>query len=275
MQIRGYEIGVCSWSLGTSACDRIVESMRELELDHLQLALAPILDSSEAGRDAYLKTLTDAGIKITAGMLGFEGEDYTTIQSIRQTGGYVPDGSWQARRERTFSAIQFCASVGIKRFSTHAGFIPRSGDPLYHRVIERLREIALELQTHGVEMLLETGQETASELLQFLNDLNSRMVHVNFDPANMLLYGCGDPIEAIRVLERHVQHVHVKDAIASDQPRVRWGTEVPFGNGQVACKKFIGALRHVGYDGPLMIECESGPQRMDWIRAAIATLAST
>jgi sugar phosphate isomerase/epimerase len=124
----------------------------------------------------------------------------------------------------------------------------------------------------GIELLMETGQESASELLQFLNDLRCKGASVNFDPANMILYGAGDPIEAISILGRHIRHVHVKDATMSSQPRMSWGEEVPFGAGQVPQREFVAALAGIGYRGPLVIERESGNDRMRDIQTAIATL---
>src|SRR5262249_59883502 len=106
---------------------------------------------------------------------------------------------------------------------THLGAVPPSNDPTYGKILSRVAEVADALAKLGVSLLAETGQETASELLQFLNDLRRRNVEVNFDPANMILYGAGDPIDAIRVLGRHIRHVHVKDATLSDQPRMKWG----------------------------------------------------
>ena len=44
---------------------------------------------------------------------------------------------------------------------------------------------------------LETGQETADGLLQFIADVGRDNLFVNFDPANMILYGTGEPIEAL------------------------------------------------------------------------------
>jgi sugar phosphate isomerase/epimerase len=125
-----------------------------------------------------------------------------------------------------------------------------------------------------MDLLMETGQESAPELLQFLNDLRCKNVKVNFDPANMILYGAGDPIEAIGILGRHIAHVHVKDATMSKQPSVDWGAEVPFGAGQVPAKDFLRALHDVGYRGPLVIEREAGATRMADIAFAIETLKS-
>ena len=95
---------------------------------------------------------------------------------------------------------------------------------------------------------------------------------MNFDPANLILYGAGDPIEAIRILGRHIKHVHVKDATASEQPGTVWGTEVPFGAGEVDATEFVAALHSVGYTGPLVIEREAGDHRIEDVQAAIETL---
>ena len=115
-----------------------------------------------------------------------------------------------------------------------SGLSPSSSEPSYKVIVDRVREAAQILADDGVGMLMETGQESASELLQFINDpqLPERR-RVNFDPANMILYGSGDPMDAISILNRHIQHVHIKDAVASPQPRMQWGREVPFGTGDV------------------------------------------
>jgi sugar phosphate isomerase/epimerase len=154
----------------------------------------------------------------------------------------------------------------------HAGFIPTSSDPFYKTIVDRVREIATGLSQDNIDLLLETGQESASELLQFLNDLNCRNVGCNFDPANMILYGSGDPIEAISILGRHIKHVHAKDAVASNQPRMQFGKEVPLGHGQVGIQQFLDALDDVGYTGPLCIEREAGNDRLGDIRLAIEVL---
>jgi sugar phosphate isomerase/epimerase len=162
--------------------------------------------------------------------------------------------------------------MGLSAISTHIGFVPPSNDPTSTKLIQRVGEVADALASLNVSLLLETGQETASELLQFLNDLRRRNVDVNFDPANMILYAAGDPIDAIRILGRHIRHVHVKDATLSDQPRMKWGKEVPFGTGQVRPRRFLDALHASGYTGPLVIEREAGEHRLRDIRTAISTL---
>lgn len=272
MNLGGFDVGVCSWSLRPKDMADLVRQLDLLGLDHVQLALGPLLDMSADERAAELKVLADADIAITAGMIGFAGENYTTISSIRLTGGIIPNDQWPTRRARAIAAAQLAAEMGLEMLSAHAGFIPPSRDPNYTVIVERMGELAAELAKLNITLLMETGQERDNELLQFLNDLNARNVAVNFDPANMLLYGVGDPVEAIGILGRHIRHVHIKDAITSEQPGIVWGEEVPFGKGKVEVHAFLRALADIGYTGPLMIEREAGDNRLEDIRTAIETL---
>jgi sugar phosphate isomerase/epimerase len=269
MQIHGHDIGVCSWSLQTTDPAELTKKIKELGLSHVQLAMGEITDDQI--RES-VRQLRAAGIQVTSGMVGFAGEDYSTIAIIRKTGGYLPDDQWPARKAETERVAKVAQELGIKKVSTHIGFVPPSSDAQYKVMVDRVGQIADFFASCGLELLMETGQEHAPELLQFLNDIARRNVKVNFDPANMILYGAGDPIEAIHTLARHIGHVHVKDATLSNQPAVTWGVEVPFGTGQVPHVAFVRALEKAGYTGPLVIEREAGNARMADVRTAIETL---
>jgi sugar phosphate isomerase/epimerase len=273
MKLHGHDIGVCSWSLRPSDLVDLFARVRRLNLSHVQLALADLVAADAPQREAAIKAVHNSGLTVTATMISFAGEDYTTIASIRRTGGYAPDEQWESRKSDTIAAARLAKDMGADLLSAHVGFVPMSSDPQYRVMVDRVGEIAAALAPLGVTFLMETGQETASELLQFLNDLRTRNVAVNFDPANMILYGAGDPIEAIATIGRHIRHVHVKDAIGSDHPGTQWGEEVPFGKGQVPPKEFIDALLKADYRGPLVIEREAGDDRMADVRFAIETLS--
>jgi sugar phosphate isomerase/epimerase len=259
MQIRGHAIGICSWSLRPSGMADLLEKLHALEIDHIHLALAPLLAMEIAAQEAELQLLRESGVAVTAAMVNFPGEDYSTLTSIRKTGGILPDSLWPERKELAIRAGQLAGAIGVAGLSFHIGFLPQSNDPGYGPALARVCEIAAPLAAANVHLLLETGQETASEMLQFLNDLRCQNVACNFDPANMLMYGVGDPVDSVAVLGRHIQHVHLKDAISSDQPGTRWGTEVELGNGRVPILQVLDALDDVGYTGPLVIECEFDP----------------
>ncbi len=125
----------------------------------------------------------------------------------------------------------------------------------------------------GLTMNLETGQETAGTLLHMLESLNRDNLGVNFDPANMIMYGSGEPLEALRKVGAHIKSCHCKDAVWSDTPGKEWGKEVPLGQGDVNIEQFVATLHELGYAGPLTIEREiSGDQQLVDIKAAIELL---
>lgn len=275
MRIRGHEIGVCSWSIRPVDLGDLAGKVRELGLSSVQLSMGALIFLDDNQKHQQLGQLRESGIAVSAGMIDFPGEDYSSIALIRRTGGFAPDESWEVRRRMTIEAGKLAAEMGVGKLSCHIGFVPPSSAGHYPVMVQRVREAAKELGNLGVELLMETGQEEASELLQFLNDLGMKNVHVNFDPANMILYGAGDPIEAIGTLGRHIQHVHVKDAVLSDAPGMKWGREVVFGQGQVGAERFLGALERIEYRGPLVIEREAGEDWMGDVKEAIGVLGGT
>jgi sugar phosphate isomerase/epimerase len=214
-----------------------------------------------------------AGITIASGMLEAVGEDYATLDSIRATGGVRPDRHWPATRERAARAAITAADHEIPLVTMHAGFIPHdSQDPSRAVVMDRLREVADLFGAGGVRLGLETGQETARTLLEVLDELDHPAIGVNFDPANMILYGMGDPVEAIRLLASRVVQVHAKDAVATDTPG-SWGTEVPLGEGEVDWNAFISEVLAIRPEVDVIIEREAGEHRVADIGTARRLLA--
>ena len=274
MNLRGHDIGVCSWSLQPEGAAHLIELVKQLGLEHVQLALWPIVGLDDKRTYQELGHLKKSGLTFTAAAMGFPGEDYSTIDAIRRTGGYVPDDQWAVRKKLSAQAAQLAAELSIRKLSTHIGFVPPESDPTYGAIKDRVRRVAEVYKSHDIDLLLETGQERADELLAFLHDVQAPNVFINFDPANMILYGLGDPIEAIRTLGPLIRHVHVKDATASAKPGEKWGEEVPFGAGQVGPKRFLDALKAIGYTGPLAIEREAGNDRVGDVRKGIETLRS-
>jgi L-ribulose-5-phosphate 3-epimerase len=275
MRIGPHDIGVCSWSLQHQGIAQLVELTKQLGLEHVQLALAPIVMLDDKRKFQELGHLKRSGLTLTAGMINFPGEDYATIEHIRRTGGYVPDDEWPVRKQLSVQAAQLAAELAITKLSTHIGFVPPEGEPGYDAIKNRVRRIAEVFKGHDIDLLLETGQERADELLAFLHDVQAPNVFINFDPANMILYGLGDPIAAVHTLAPFIRHVHVKDATPSSKPGQEWGEEVPFGDGQVGPKRFLEALKAINYTGPLVIEREAGDDRMGDVRKAVAALRST
>ncbi|HEY2587832.1 MAG TPA: sugar phosphate isomerase/epimerase family protein, partial [Tepidisphaeraceae bacterium] len=273
-QINGHELAVCSWSLQPKGMSDLVEKVKQAGLDTVQLGLLELIQLDDKRKFLELGPLRSAKIGFTAGMISFPGEDYATIDHIRRTGGFVPDDQWPLRRRLAREAARLAQELGMRAVSTHVGFVPHANDPAYASIRDRVRDVAGDFAGFGVDLLMETGQERADELLEFLNDLAAPNVGINFDPANMILYGAGDPIAAIRTLGRHIRHVHAKDAIGSAKPGQEWGQEVAFGKGQVNPSEFLRALKGIGYAGPIALEREAGNDRIGDVRFGIESLKS-
>ena len=126
-----------------------------------------------------------------------------------------------------------------------------------------------ECRKYGVTLILESGQETAEDLAAFLPRVPG--VFINFDPANMILYGKGKPRAALRVLYPWIRQVHVKDARETKVPGT-WGEEVPWGEGEVGGEAFLADLEALGYRGNYVVEREGGDDRPGDIRRAVRAL---
>jgi sugar phosphate isomerase/epimerase len=233
----------------------------------VQLALSPVVREPDIWQNVAA-TLREGGIDILSGMMAMAGEDYSTLESIARTGGVRPDETWPANLQHARQIADFAARERIALVTFHAGFIPHdSADHSRGRIIDRLRTIADVFNQCGIGIAFETGQETAATLTRAIDDLDRSNVGVNFDPANMILYGMGDPVEAIRLLAPRVRQIHVKDALPTPQPGT-WGNEVVVGRGAVNWPRFFETASRIQPPVHFVIEREAGPQREPDIAAA-------
>jgi sugar phosphate isomerase/epimerase len=210
------------------------------------------------------------GIKVTCVFAGFEGESYADIPTVVRTVGLVPAETRRARTAELKEIADFARLLDVDVVGVHIGFVPH--DPAsadYRDVLAVARDVCDHLAKNHQALHLETGQEPADVLLRFLEDVERDNLHINFDPANMILYGCGEPIPALRQLATHVRSIHCKDATWSTEPGKTWGAEVPIGQGDVDFGMYLRTLAEIGYDGPLTIEREI-PQESARQKAEIA-----
>ena len=260
-------LAVCSWSLQPQNPKQLAEQMRQIGLNHLQIALDPIRENPDAW--GHLGDFArNAGWQFVSGMFGCVGEDYTTMETIRQTGGIVPNHTWQENWDRIQKIAPLAKSLGLKLVTFHAGFLPHDeSDPEYAVLLHRLRLVADIFGSNGIDLGLETGQETAVILKSFLEKLGRVNVGVNFDPANMILYEKGNPLEALRVLSPFLKQCHIKDARRTSVPGT-WGEEVVVGTGEVNWRPFFETLDELKFKGYCSIEREADNRRVQDIRAA-------
>ncbi|HXG24862.1 MAG TPA: sugar phosphate isomerase/epimerase family protein [Chthonomonadales bacterium] len=252
-----------------------IEKVKALGLDNCQMSVPPPEWRSGEKLQELRKALAAAGITVTCVFSGYPGESYEDIPTIRSTVGLVPAATREERLRLSYEHADFAYRIGAPVLAAHIGFVPDdTNHPDYQGTVAAVRALCDHCAGHGMKFALETGQETAQTLLRFIQDVGKPNLGVNFDPANMMLYGSGDPIEALDLVGRYVIGVHCKDGDYPAQPGTL-GHEYPLGQGKVGFPRFIQKLKDLGYTGPLTIEREiSGEQQMQDIRTAITLLES-
>lgn len=260
-------LAVCSWSLQPATPQELIDAIKALGLSRVQLALDPLRENPAVwGQCGAL--MRQQGLALVSGMFGTVGEDYSSIEAIARTGGVVPDATWDQNWQNVQVIADIAHQLGLKLVTFHAGFLPHDEtDPAFARLRQRIALIADLFAAKGIDLAFETGQETAVTLRLFLQKLGCPNVGVNFDPANMILYDKGDPIEALRVLAPWLKQCHIKDATRTKVPGT-WGEEVAAGTGEVDWPAFFALLKEIGFTGHCSIEREAGNQRAVDIRAA-------
>ncbi len=187
--------------------------------------------------------------------------------------GLVPRETRAARIAHIRKASDFAKQCGIAAVQTHCGFIPENpNDPVYKETVAAMREVAEYCKRNGQNFRYETGQETPITLVRAIQDVGMDNQGVNFDLANLILYGKANPVDAIELLSPYIQGIHAKDGLWPTNPR-KLGEEVPIGKGKVDFPWIIPRLKELNYRGAVTIEREiSGPQQVEDVRAAKAYL---
>ncbi|MEM8864505.1 MAG: sugar phosphate isomerase/epimerase family protein [Planctomycetota bacterium] len=229
---------------------------------------------SQATADAFREKIDAIGMRVTVVFAGFDGESYADIPTVKQTVGLVPLATRQPRLLELHEIIDFTKMLGVDATGLHVGFVPHDTELTeFVSIVAAMQSVCDYAGERSINIHLETGQEPADVLLTFLQAVDRDNLFVNFDPANMILYGCGEPLPALERIGSYVRSVHCKDAKWSDQPGVTWGEETPLGEGDVDFAAYLQTLKRLGYDGPLTIEREISQER-DRQQAEIAAAVS-
>lgn len=241
-----------------------------------QLGVPGGMQLNDAAADRWKRILDDADFTVITVFAAYDGEDYADIPTVQRTVGFIPPATRAEREARTLAVSDFAARIGVRSIACHIGFVPEdSAHPDYVAVREVVRRVCDHAARHGQTFALETGQEPAPVLAAFLADAARPNLRINFDPANLILYGSGEPLPALRQLAPHVVSVHCKDG---DWPPAgvpgALGKERPLGKGSVGIPAFVQTLREIGFTGPLNVEreCEDQAERWRDITEAVALL---
>jgi sugar phosphate isomerase/epimerase len=271
--LKPLEIGLMFW-----AKEDAHETLREVKSFGVaagQLGFPGELDL-RGKAEAWEAALRDEDFTVVTAVCSYRGEDYADIPTVQRTVGLVPGNTRAQRIERTKQVAAVAAKLGISSVACHIGFVPHeTKNPLYGEILNVAREICDYCAPLHQSFTLETGQEPAEVLLRFIADVDRPNLKINFDPANMILYGTGDPIDALRALGKHVVSVHCKDG---DWPPKgesdALGKERALGQGSVDFPRFIATLKDIGYTGILSLEREEldATQRAADIRTGLMLL---
>lgn len=266
--LKPLEPGVMFWAERDS-----LEDIQALGVRCGQMGIPGSMELTDAAAQAWKSDL-----ELVTIFAAYEGEDYADIAAVQRTVGLIPMSTREARERRTYEVSDFAAKLGVDSIACHIGFVPDDPeDPDYVDVRATVRLICDHAARRGQTFALETGQEPARVLLRFIEDVRRPNLCINFDPANMILYGTGDPIEALQQLGPLVASVHCKDGDwpPPETPGVL-GRERPLGEGCVGIERYVRTLAEIGFRGPLNVERETENQqeRLRDIAGGIALLRS-
>jgi L-ribulose-5-phosphate 3-epimerase len=253
--LKTLETGVMFWA-GRNPDETLAE-MTALGVRCGQLALPGDLDLSCA--DAWREALRMANFTVYTVFATFIGEDYADKPTVVRTVGFIPPATRAEREKRTCDVSDFAKALGVPAIATHVGCVPEDSKDEDHLAVQAMvRRVCDHAAANGQKVALETGQESATVLLDFMLGVNRPNLGINFDPANMILYGTGDPVEALGLLGEHVVSVHAKDGDwpPADQPEAL-GKERCLGTGSVGMERFLRQLAKIGYTGPIAVEREA------------------
>ncbi|WP_020613337.1 sugar phosphate isomerase/epimerase family protein [Sediminispirochaeta bajacaliforniensis] len=209
------------------------------------------------------------GMAISGFWCGWNGPRVWDFQQGPITLGLVPAAYRFQRIQTLLAGCSFACEIGVKNLITHAGFLPENpAASEYAEVCAALQIVVDACKAKDINFLFETGQETPVTLKRTIQDLGEDHIGINLDPANLIMYGKANPVDALEVFGEYVMDVHGKDGMYPTDGH-QLGKEVPLGEGKVDYPRFIAKLKEIGYDGAITIEREiSGEQQIKDIISA-------
>ena len=238
--------------------DAELAKVRELGFGTCQLAGGDL--SSELARRVK-DALAKHGVLPTSLICMGPGEYKWNFYEGPKTIGFVPREMRGKRAALLKQGIEFCREAGIPAVCAHFGFIPEDpNDALYGEFVGVMKDLAGYAKDRGISIYFETGQETPVTLLRAIEDIGTGNLGVNYDTANLILYGKANPLDGLDVIGTYVRSLHAKDGFYPTNPR-ELGREVPIGEGKVDFPGVISKLKELKFRGHITIEREIGGPR--------------
>lgn len=255
--------------------DEKFKELTDMGMESCQLVSWKEKDFTDEMASMVNKAVEKYKIHITAFWCGWPGPITWNFYEGQLTLGLIPTEYRYERLKTLMNGSDFAKKMQIKNIVTHVGYMPENPyDPKYMEVIIALKALAGKCMDNGQNFLFETGQETPVTLKRTIEDMGFDNVGINLDPANLLMYGKGNPVDALDIFGEYVMGVHGKDGMYPVNGR-ELGIEKPLGQGRVDYPKFIAKLKEIGYTGDITIEREiSGEEQKKDIMKAKELLES-
>lgn len=214
----------------------------------------------DGAAEAVNRAVEKHGVKISAFWCGWEGRKVWDFYEGQLTLGLVPSDYRAERVKMLMEGSDFAKKIHVTDFATHVGYMPENPyDPKYGEVLSACKAVVEKCKENGQNFLFETGQETPVTLKRAIQDIEGDLgkgnVGINLDPANLIMYGKANPVDALDVFGEYVRGIHGKDGLYPTDGH-HLGAEVPLGQGKVNYPAFIARLKEIGYDGDITIERE-------------------
>lgn len=255
--------------------EKAFREAKEMGLSSCQISIwDPTLYTDETA-EKIRAAAEKVGFSVSLLWAGFSGPCEWNFTAGPDTIGLVPLAYRGKRVEEMLAASEFAAKIGVTDIATHVGFIPENpSDPNYPGLVACLRYICNIMKSRGQNFLFETGQETPVTVLRTIETIGTGNAFINFDTANVILYGKGSAADAVRVFGKYVRNTHIKDGFYPTEG-TQLGREVKVGEGLADFPAVIRLLKECGYEGPWTIEREiSGEQQKKDIADTIDYLNS-
>lgn len=239
-----------------AACEEKFSEIKKMGFDSCQLVYKPAVYKLEDA-DIIREYADRYGIEISAQFAGYR-DPYTKFDNyfaFYNTGLNI-SAFRESRTNYVLSVIPFMKRLGVTDMIVHSGHIQNNPfEREYSEMLCAVRVIAEELKKNGMNFLFETGGESPISLLRLIEDIGLDNVFINLDTGNIIMYGFGNPVDALYTYGKYVRNMHAKDGLPPTDPK-KLGKEVNIGEGHVDFEKVFSMLHSLGYDRFVTIERE-------------------
>ncbi|MBQ8747166.1 MAG: sugar phosphate isomerase/epimerase [Clostridia bacterium] len=266
------KLGACIvWKENTLDFAEKFAELKEIGLDCCQITVWDPTFLTDENAKKINEAAASVGFEVTCLWVGWTGPCEWNFTAGPDTIGLVPRAYRAHRLKELIEGSLFAEKIGVKDIATHVGFIPENpSDTNYNELVASIRWLCNDLKKRGQNFLFETGQETPVTMLRTIEDLGVDNAFINFDTANIMLYGKGNPTDSVRIFGKYVRNTHIKDGFYPTDGK-HLGAQVRIGEGRVDFGSIFSVLSDCEYPGPYIIEREiSGPQQKIDIMDAIA-----